>query len=433
MRRQVAVLGFLAGAFAACSTGSTADGLGDSGGSGGSDGGDASSASDALHLKDALHLEVGASNDAHCAAESFTAMAAPAAMLFVLDASGSMGDDNKYANAQQAIVTAMNLTTFNTMDLGLLLYPQTKTVPAMCKALAGLPVNCEVSGLPQVPLTVAGKDTSDATGVRHDIYQELVASTPPSDGVGNGNPVYDALNNGIATLQAFTTGKRIMFFITDGGASCTSQDTPQRAYYLDGNGCKDWEDPDNIVTLLGNAYADATASINTLVVGVKGADNTDPDDDPPYRIRRALSAYALAGSPTTVPSGCDGTYSQAGADPTTPCHFDLTTTPSFATTLANDIATVRNQLLGCTFALPVPKSGGMVDLNQVNVEYSVGSESPVDIDKRASSSDTCETGGGCWDYNAMGQVELIGAACTAVENATSANVQILVGCKTIIK
>jgi hypothetical protein len=272
--------------------------------------------------------------------------------------------------------------------------------------------------------------------VRGQIYNALVASAPPTDGVGNGNPVYDALNNGIATLQGFTTGKRILFFITDGGASCTSQDTPQRPYYTDSNGCDDWENPSNVVMLLGNAYADSIASVNTLVVGVEGSDTTAADGPnyPPYSVQLALSAYALAGSPDTVPAGCDGTYTESGAPPATPCHFDLSSTTSFASTLSTDIAKVRDQLLGCTFALPVPKSGGMVDTDEVNVEYSIGGDgTPVEIYKRASSSDTCETGSGCWDYNAMGQVELIGAACTAVEGATSADVQILVGCKTIIK
>ena len=430
MGRRVIASALVGVVFVACA--SQGDGGGGFDGGGTVDAGKGKDATlDAPGLPDVLNLDTSAS-DATCAAEKFTAESAPAAMLFVLDASGSMGNDNKWADAQQAIVTAMDLHVFDSLSLGLLAYPQVTKELAMCPALKafGVKVNCEVSGLPQVPLTLAGKDVSNTTGVRKQIYDTLVADSPTA-GPGNGNPVYDAMQTGIGALQGFKTTKRLMFFITDGGASCTSQDTPQRPYYKDGNGCDDWEDPDNIVTMLKNAHDDPVAPVNTLVVGVKGADNTDPQDNPPYRIRLALSAYALAGSPETVPSGCDGTYTKSGSDPTLPCHFDLTTTPSFSSALSTDIETIRNQLLGCTFALPTPKSGTL-DTNKVNVQYSTGGK-PIPIDKRAKSSDPCTTGAGCWDYDASGDVQLIGNACTAVEGSKSANVQILVGCDTIIK
>ena len=76
--------------------------------------------------------------------------------------------------------------------------------------------------------------------------------------------------------------------------------------------------------------------------------------------------------------------------------------------------------------------GGTVDPNKVNVEYSTGTGKPTEIYKRASASDTCTTGAGCWDYSGN-TVELIGNACTAVQGSTSADVQILVGCETIVK
>jgi hypothetical protein len=449
MRKPAFVLVFVAAAFAACAGQPGPPGGFDSGpgfdggdGSGGSGGARDSGHTDAPHHNDAISFD-GPMADGTCAIASYSAQTAPSAMLFVLDASGSMGGSagtggsTKWAEAQQAIVTAMDLPVFDTISLGLLTYPQVAKVKAVCPYLLGLGVNCAISGLPQVPLTVAGMDTTNATGVRHEIYDTLVASNPTA-GPGNGNPVYDALQTGIAALQGFTTTKRLLFFITDGGASCTSQDTPQRPFYLDPNKCMDWEDPDNIVTMLKNAHDATTAPVNTLVVGVKGADNTDPNDNPPYRIRRALSAYALAGSPETVPAGCDGVYTQAGADPVTPtpgpCHFDLSTTPSFGTTLAADIATIRDQLLGCTYALPTPKSG-TIDMNKVNVQYSLGGDggAPTEIYKRASASDMCMTGSGCWDYNSSGDVQLIGNACTMVQMSTSANVQILVGCETIVK
>jgi len=370
-----------------------------------------------------------------CASATYQGQSAPAAMIFVLDASGTMAMNNKYADAEQAIVNAMNQPVFDTMSLGLLLYPQVQTVPAMCPALAGIGVNCAVSGLPQVPLALAGSAPSSASsGVRHDIYATLVASTPAS-APGNGNPSYDALQSAITTLQSLSlNGRRLLFFITDGGASCTSQDTPQRPNYLDGNGCEDWEDPNNIVTMLSKAHSDPSTPINSLIVGVNGADTTASSgpDNPPYSVRLALSSYALAGSPETVPTGCEGTYTQAGGDPATPCHFDLTTTPNFAPTLATDIGIIRNKLLGCTFQLPTTDAG-TVNLNEVNVDYSLNGGANVDLERRASTTDMCTTDG-CWDYtNNNTQIELIGKACSDVQSSTAAKVEIVVGCQTLIK
>jgi hypothetical protein len=224
----------------------------------------------------------------------------------------------------------------------------------------------------------------------------------------------------------------MLFYITDGGASCTSQDVPQRPSYQDGNMCPDWEDPDNVVALLTKAHGDPSTPVSSLIVGVAGADTTagpgDPNN-PPYSVRRALSAYALAGSPETAPVGCDGNYTQAGTDPAVPCHFDLSTMPTFTQALTSAIAQIRSKLLGCTFALP-SEDGGTVDPSKVNVDYSVGGML-VDIKKRANATETCSAAPGCWDYTASGQVELIGAACTAVEGSATAKVDIVVGCQTI--
>jgi hypothetical protein len=447
MRRQV-VLAFIGTAFAACAGqggggGGGFDGGGFGDGGGGGDGTMDTGHADAPGHPDVINLD-GAMADVTCAAEKYTAQSAPASMLFVLDASGTMGQSaggssTKWANAQQAIVTAMDLPVFDTVSLGLLTYPQPSPGGkelAMCPILMslGVHVNCEVSGLPQVPLTLAGTGTTSTPGVRMNIYDALVAASPAA-GPGNGNPGYDALMTGITTLQAATTTKRLLFFITDGGASCTSQDTPQRPYYKDGNGCDDWEDPDNIVTMLQTAHDDKTTPINTLVVGVQGADTTGAGpmkQNPPYSVRLALSAYALAGSPETVPTGCDGTYTQAGTDPAVPCHFDLSTTPSFGTVLSTDIATIRDQLLGCTYTLPKPEAG-TVDMSKINVEVGTGSGKPTEIYRRNSTKDACTTGAGCWDYGPGGEIELIGNACTDVQKSLSAKVEILVGCETIVK
>ncbi len=126
-----------------------------------------------------------------CGTATYTAHQSPAALLVVLDASGTMSANNKYAFAEQAIIAAIDQDAFDTVALGLLLYPTGFVGGPAC--IANLPVTCKVSGLAQVPLTMAGILKSNAaTGVRHSIYQQLSNSEPNKTGVGDGNPAYDA-------------------------------------------------------------------------------------------------------------------------------------------------------------------------------------------------------------------------------------------------
>jgi len=367
---------------------------------------------------------------AGCGTSTFQAKALPAAMMFVLDKSGTMAGGGKYASAQAAIAQAIDVDAFDSMHLGLLGYPTSNVSGPAC--LFGIPVLCGVSGLPQVPLGPAGKDKSSASsGVRHNIYQWLVANAP-QPGNGDANPTYDALTSGINALKAWpVSGKRILFYITDGGASCASLSS--RPGYADGNGCNDWEHPETIVSLVKAAHDDATAPIDTVVVGVPGASSHGEDGNvPPYSVRLALSAYAAAGSPATIPATCTGkTYTQSTQDPAVSCHFDMTTGSYSAATLAAAIASIRGQLLGCTYELPTAAGGGVVDREAVNVSVGNGTAS-ADLYRRKDASNTCAADG-CWDYTPDGKIELIGKACQDVKTAADAKVQIVVGCQTVVR
>ena len=54
------------------------------------------------------------------------------------------------------------------------------------------------------------------------------------------------------------------------------------------------------------------------------------------------------------------------------------------------------------------------------------------VPKRSSPTDTCQASP-CWDYDAGGQVVLIGVLCSDVQKSTNAKVEIQVGCATIVK
>jgi len=383
-----------------------------------------------------------------CAKFSAAAKQSPAAMIFVLDASASMNNANKWGTAQLAVVQAIDKDAFDTMSLGLLIAPSnfTPMPPCLCNALGGpgvcqiiLPmgVSCGVSALAQVPLTPAGMNKSNAAmGVRHDMYQFLASAKPLSNN-DDGSPIYDALNGGYKTLKGYKIDKRIAVLITDGGFSCTSVSNPARAGDLDGNMCPDWEIPDTVNKLINDNRLDPAMPINTFIVGVPGSDSHGETqgmyDTPKYSMKLALSSYAVSGSPDTVDPSCDGkVFTKAGADPTKPCHIDLSSGGSFnADALAQAITTIRGKALGCVYDLPTPPPGQSIDPTLVNVTATINGVTTT-IPKRSQPSDTCDVDG-CWDYNASNQVQLIGKTCNDVTSAMDAKVEIYVGCMTILK
>jgi hypothetical protein len=359
---------------------------------------------------------------------------------------------NKWLVAEQAVVQAIDEDVFDTMSLGLMAWPNgfDPLPPCLANGVCSLCPNdptccglipngvaCGVPMAPQVPVAgPAGTNKSMApTGIRHDIAQWLNSNGPISEAAdpANSTPLYDAMQNAYNALAAVTIPKRMLLVITDGGGSCTSLST--RSGIMDGNGCPDWEIPTTVSTMIAAAQTDPNTPIDTFIVGVPDS-NSDGQmegfyDTAPYSMLLALSTYAVAGSPTTVPANCDSSavWSQTGAAPAVPCHIDLSNSANFnPTALATAIATLRSKALGCTYNLPSPPPGQTINTADVNVVVIINGTSYV-IPRRKSPMDTCLVHP-CWDYDANGKVDLIGITCTTVSTSASAQVDIYVGCAT---
>lgn len=434
------VRGFVSGGFGvvaalalagACSSASGGGGSGAAGGVGGGAGdssaGSGGSGGNDSGLIDSPSNDGSLNPDSACAQFTEEAKQAPAAMLIVLDRSLSMAQAGKWTAAQLAIVQAIDSSGFDNLALGLSVYPAGDVPGPAC--IFGFTVSCGVSALPQVPLSDSGTAKSNMPGVRQSIYNWLSANQPN----GTATPGYDALKAAISALQLYSIqGNRLLLLISDGGFGCTSLSSPQRPAFQDSVGCLDWEHPDNVIKLLGAAYKDTGAPVRSFIVGVPGSDTKPTDQDaPPYYMRRALSAFALAGSPDTVPTGCDGNFTQAGTDPALPCHFDLTQGSFNAQSLSQSITDIRGKALGCVYQLPQPSGGGTVDKGKVNVTVTIDGK-PTQIPKRTDATDTCATEP-CWDYDKDDQIVLIGKACEDLKKSQNSKVEIIVGCTTIVK
>jgi hypothetical protein len=71
-----------------------------------------------------------------------------------------------------------------------------------------------------------------------------------------------------------------------------------------------------------------------------------------------------------------------------------------------------------------------IDPALVNVTLTLDGVTTV-VPRRSDPNDTCEATL-CWDYNADGEVEIIGKGCDDISAADSAKVEIVVGCETIV-
>lgn len=384
-----------------------------------------------------------------CATFSAKAAQAPAAMIIVLDGSASMTTSNKWGTAQLAVINAIDKDIFDTMSLGLMVFPSSFVNPppcicsyvgldqATCNQLLAPGVSCGVSVLPQVPMAAAGTDKSNAgSGVRRQIYDWLVNHNPLSN-ADDGSPIYQALKNSYDVLKLQNIDRRIAVLITDGGFSCTSVANPARAGYADGYNCPDWEYPASVNALISGARTDPTKPINTFVVGVPGSNSTGQKDGSfdtaPYNMLLALSTYAVSGSPDTVDPACskDAMFTQGGSAPAKACHLDLSTGPFDATVLANAISKIRGAALGCVYDLPDPPPGQTIDKNAVNVNVTIDASTNL-LPKRKDPLDLCSVDG-CWDYTPDGKVQIYGKTCDDLNNATAGKVDIYVGCETILK
>ena len=150
-------------------------------------------------------------------------------------------------------------------------------------------------------------------------------------------------------------------------------------------------------------------SIDTFVIGVLGS----ADD------RAHLDTIAAAGGGTT-----QAFIVQKGQDVTT----------QFQAALDQ----IRGSALSCSYKIPVPSGGGTLDYSKVNVQVTVNGNTQTIY--YAADESQCDPSKGGWHYDqdpAKGgtptSIVLCKSTCDSLQNTTGAEMNIQLGCKTIVK
>lgn len=328
---------------------------------------------------------------------------APSNLLFLLDRSGSMhlrvdGDLTRWMMTKaglQSILTALPPDT----NAGLTMFPAGDEPITCCDITADNVISCGNCGAGELP----GPEN------RCDIqsYLDLPVSMAP---LGNGQvdaimgyvssaddefywgtPLAPALDGAIdAALNMNMSGVTSVILLTDGRP--TSCDTPENP------GAND------IQLAVDAAASGLTAAVRTYVVGVIDGDQAAHPGN--------VSAIADAG----------GTARYAGCADADDCAYSVNV-DNFEAEMQQALESIALDAISCSYDLPEVEAG-TADYDGVNITITADGLTTI------VPKDTTHANG--WDYLAgQQQVQLYGKACEMLKNDPDAQVEVVVGCKTV--
>lgn len=308
--------------------------------------------------------------DAACALVTEEAISAPLNIYIMMDKSSSMAGD-KWTSAKAGLAAFVGDPEFTGIRVALRFFPRdADNVPACDQAAYKTPI------VPYGPLP----DNAPA------ILQALDAETPD----GFSTPIYPALGGalleGIEVAENNPGEASAVLLITDG--------LPQGPAPLCGG--VDPEDPAVIAGLAatGAAY---DPPVFTYVIGLPGVDQSF-----------ANQVAAAGGSGSAILVGATNVAAEFQAA----------------------LAKATGEALPCEYEVPSEVEGGQISFSSVNVLVTVDGGATMTLPQSADCS------GAGWHYDDPASptaIVLCPATCSAVKQASSAKIQILLGCQTVIE
>jgi hypothetical protein len=344
--------------------------------------------------------------DAACASEKTTAQQEPLDMYIMLDQSGSMNDTVAGGGTKwQAVTGALNTfvgSPVTGISVGLQYFalpasggsscPSSCTQTSDCGAASNGPC---IGGICIGCLGGGGGDSCNAAdyakaeveiaalpGVATQIQQSL-SQHSPSTSTPTSAALQGAVQHATAWATAHTSDVVVAVLATDG-------------------------DPTECDTNISDIDAIAAAGVNgkpkilTFVIGV-GASTGN------------LNSIAAAGGTNTA--------------------FFVDTTKNVNQQFLQALNTIRGTALGCTYKIPLPTSG-TPDYSSVNVEYTPGGGGSPQLIPQVPNKAACPSSGNAWYYDnpsAPTQIILCDATCSTITADATGEVDVLTGCKTVVR
>jgi len=334
--------------------------------------------------------------NASCTKWTVEAYTRPAGLEFVLDVSGSMNDvvpgadgDSKWDVTRAALSEAI-ASLSPLVPVGMLLYPNkasnySTTIQPVEECVA---VDKLVKMAP-----LQGAMSPQRAALKRAMEVQPESYTPTHDAY-----LY-ALNEGLR--RESTQTRRSMVLITDG--------TPTIALGCIGVGGPLEPSPTQpIVDAIKSARDEGIA---TFIIGLPGS----AEDAMGNNLRPWLSDAAKAGG-TESPS-----CSSSGPNY---CHMDMSDSTDMSVELKVGLAQIAGRVIdGCTFELPEPPEGEIIDPNKSHLMVTRGDGTTVLL--RADKEGECDEG---WQFSTEGDAVLCPDRCKVFKLDPKAVLQISFGC-----
>lgn len=337
-----------------------------------------------------------------CAATVNKGEQVPLGMYLMIDKSGSM-DGQKWSDVTTAIKTFVDQPSAAGIGVGLQYFPidtGTQCVAVFCASNADCgPASCGpcMPTLPGFPGACSGAGGScDVTayatpavvisnlpGVAPVIKNSLNSTTP-----SGGTPTSAALDGAIQYTKSWMlmnpNAVGVAVFATDGEPS----------------GCD--ENLNNINAIAAAGY-NGTPSVRTYVIGV-GTQLTN------------LNGIAAAGGTNQA--------------------YLVDTNGGAQDQFLQAMNAIRGAALSCAYLIPNPPAGEMIDYGAINVQYTPDGGKPELMPQVSSAAGCPNDGSLAWYYDNNSppqQILLCQSTCDAIASDSKGQIDVLVGCATIVK
>lgn len=312
---------------------------------------------------------------AACASASVEGERIPVQMYIMFDKSGSMLENQKWAGATAALTAFFQDDDSAGLNVALRFFPDDDPV-AGCNETA-----CDVAAC-ATPLVEVGE--LNALPAHSDPQQEALVTAVQSKSPAGQTPMYAALAGATqwASGEASENLETAVVLVTDG----------------EPNGCN--EDAAAIAQLAADAHAES--GVFTYAIGMQGA------------LISQLDQIAAAG-------GTDSAF--------------VIGQGSVNKDLVAAFESIGTEAIACTMALPESATvGEEVNPAEVNVTYTPSDSDQSETIGQVMSAGDCAGGGWYYDDPAdPGVIELCPATCEQIQGDPGAALEIVLGCKTVLK
>jgi len=345
----------------------------------------------------------GAGGGDSCAATKNKAEQVPLDMFIMLDRSSSMDDSNsptKWQSATNALKSFVAQPAATGIGVGIQYFPLDSGLMCSPIPFCATDADCGPAGCGPCFLGICTGSAGDSCNPGDyakpsvpiaplpAVGTTIVSSINAQSPAGSSTPTTPALQGAVDYAKQWALQNPshtvIAVLATDGdptGCSTNSVDS---------------------VKSVASAAANGVPSIKTFVIGV-GSQLT------------ALNGIAAAG----------GTISA----------FLIDTNQNAADQFLQAMNEIRGAALSCSYLIPQPPAGEDIDYNAINVEYTPESGISIIVPQVKSAAE-CPAAGLAWYYDNPGspqQIVFCDATCTQIAQDAKAEVDILVGCATIVK